>query len=479
VRARFRKALLSKYVLIIFLLIALLFRVAAAQFPNLVHPDEIFQTQEPAHRLAYGYGVVTWEWRDGIRSWVFPAFLAGIMRATSWMGAQPAGYLRGITVVLSLISLTTVWFGFAWAKRAGGMEAAIIAAGCCAIWYGLIDFGGRALTEVFATHLLLPGLYLGYYSEKIPERRRLFLAGLFCGLALSLRIQLAPAVALALLWFCGAQWRQRIVPLGAGFVLPVAVFGLVDLFTWSYPLQSFVRYFLVNAIEGRSKIYGVEPWYWYLLVLLKTFGPMLLFVLVGCRRSPFLGWMALIILASHSALAHKEVRFLYPLMPIVVTLAALGVADVASGISVTDQPVLSSGARIAAGLLVCALASFLLAPRFPYWAKKSGATIAFDRLSHDSGLCGLGLYAVPWFDTGGYTHLHRNVPIVPVSDASGLTTNAAAFNALIAPVAMSDLPLGFRRIECWNGICLHQRSGVCAAPQRGSEVNAYLQETGN
>jgi GPI mannosyltransferase 3 len=469
----------SKYVLIIFLLIALWFRVVAAQIPNLIHPDEIFETLEPAHHLAYGYGVVTWEWREGIRSWVFPAFLAGVMRATSWMGSQSSGYLRGVTLVLSLISLTTVWFGFVWAKRTGGMEAAIIAAGCCATWYQLIDFGGKALSEVFATHLLLPGLYLGGYAEEIPERKRLFLAGLLCGLAVSLRIQLAPAVAFALLWFCGAQWRKRFIPLGAGFILPVAVFGIVDVFTWSYPFQSFLRYFWVNAMEGRSKIYGVEPWYWYLLVLLHAFGPMLFFVPVGCLRSPFLGWITLIILASHSALAHKEARFLYPLIPFVLTLAALGVAEVVSDLSRRLQPVPSSWVTIATGLLICAVASFLLAPRFPYWARNSGAIAAFDRLSRDSGLCGLGIYAVPWFSTGGYTHLHRNVPIVTVSDAAGVSANATAFNAVIAPTNVSDLPSGFRRMECWNGVCLHQRFGVCAAPQAGSDLNANLQRSGN
>jgi len=148
------RSLLSKHFLLVLFLIALLFRLAAARFPNVVHPDEIFQTEEPAHRLAYGYGVVTWEWREGARSWVFPTFLAGIMRTTDWMGAHSAGYLRGVALILSLISLTTVWFGFAWAKRASGIAAAIIASGCCAIWYQLADFGGRALTEVVATHLL-------------------------------------------------------------------------------------------------------------------------------------------------------------------------------------------------------------------------------------------------------------------------------------------------------------------------------------
>ena len=50
--------------------------------PNIFFPDEIFQTLEPAHRLVYGYGVISWEWRLGMRSWVLPTFLAGVMRAT-------------------------------------------------------------------------------------------------------------------------------------------------------------------------------------------------------------------------------------------------------------------------------------------------------------------------------------------------------------------------------------------------------------
>ena len=68
--------------------------------------------------------MVTWEWRDGLRSWVFPSFLAGIMRATSWTGSGSSGYLTAITVALSLLSLMTVWFTYAWGQRAGGITAA-------------------------------------------------------------------------------------------------------------------------------------------------------------------------------------------------------------------------------------------------------------------------------------------------------------------------------------------------------------------
>src|ERR1700723_3146688 len=40
--------------------------------PNIIWPDEVFQVTEPAHRVLFGTGIVTWEWALGIRSWLFP-----------------------------------------------------------------------------------------------------------------------------------------------------------------------------------------------------------------------------------------------------------------------------------------------------------------------------------------------------------------------------------------------------------------------
>jgi len=161
----------ARLLLLVFLLMGLFLRVGAAiRFPTILQPDEIFETQEPAHHLAYGYGVVTWEWRRGIRSWVFPAFLAGVMRTTDWMGRGSKGYVWGIIFVLALISLTTVWFGFACAKRASGTYAAVVAAGARATWYELVYFAPKALTEIVAGHALLPGLYLGVYGEGLQEK---------------------------------------------------------------------------------------------------------------------------------------------------------------------------------------------------------------------------------------------------------------------------------------------------------------------
>jgi hypothetical protein len=467
------------YLLACVFLVALLLRVGVAvRVPNLVHPDEVFQTQEPAHRLAYGYGIVTWEWRDGVRSWALPAFLAAVMRATEWMGPGSSGYLAATTILLSLISLTTVWFGFAWARRAGGIEAAMIAAGGCAIWYELVIFSPRALNEVLAAHILLPGLYLGAYADGRWEKRKLFLAGLFCGLAMSLRIQLFPAVVVAGLYFCWSRWRARTAVVLAGILLPAAVFGAVDAITWSYPFQSFFRYFWVNAVEGRSALYGTEPWYWYTLILLAHLGPMLFLALLGVRRSPFLGWIALAILAPHSILPHKEVRFIYPLMPILITLAALGTMEIAKELDrFLKSPIFP---KVIAGIamILFAVLSVFLAPQFAYWERSGGSMALIDRLSRDSTVCGLGVHGVSWFYTGGYTHLHRQVPIVLLSEGAWLDRQSSTINAVIANGTRPHLRSDFSLTGCSDGVCLYQRPGSCASPQE-NEVNAVLRRTRN
>ena len=47
--------------------------------PSVNWPDEIFQVLEPAHRLAYGYGLVAWEFQLGVRSWLMPGLVAAMI----------------------------------------------------------------------------------------------------------------------------------------------------------------------------------------------------------------------------------------------------------------------------------------------------------------------------------------------------------------------------------------------------------------
>lgn len=56
-----------------------------------LHPDEIMQYLEPAHRLAFGNGISYWEYFYGARSWLVPGAVAGVLKLFDLVGfGEPA-----------------------------------------------------------------------------------------------------------------------------------------------------------------------------------------------------------------------------------------------------------------------------------------------------------------------------------------------------------------------------------------------------
>ena len=465
--------------LLTFLLVAFLLRIGiAARVPSVDFPDETFQTREPAHHLAYGNWVVTWEYRRGARSWVFPAFLAAVMRATTWIGDGSTGYLLGTAIVLSVLSLPTIWSGILWSYRASGSLAALLTGCILVFWYELIYYDPRALTEVVAGHLLLPGLYLGAFDGDVSSqgKRRLFTAGFLCGLAGALRCQLTPAVFLAIVYFCRHNWRDRLPAVAFGVGIPVLAFGFVDAVTWSYPFHSYIEIFRYNIVENRD--HGPLPWYWYLQYLLLHLGPMLLLAVVGAmRRARFLGCIALAILIPHSLIQHKEFRYLFPLLPIVLTLAGIGLADLVAAWNARLSTRRARTIVIAGALVFVFITSASLASVYPRWKKAFGNSLAFQELSRSPTLCGVAIvgdfYSWSWADYGGYTYLHKSVPIYLVPKKDQIETFSPSFNTFVISEHLSEDPGEFVLAKCWGLVCLYKRPGTCSTGS-AEEINDAL-----
>jgi len=492
-----RKFALGALLLGIVILLALLLRVSVAfAFPNILWSDEIFQTLEPAHRLTYGNGIVTWEFRRGTRSLVFPGILAGVMRLTDWMGDGSSGYLAGVTIFLCLLSLIPILVALLWGYRTSGLIAAILSAGICSIWFELVYFAPKAFNEVVAAYLLLAGVYLGVHGRVFQPRMRLFLAGCLCGSAIALRIHLLPAVVFAMVYICRKDWRARWVPMVAGILGPILAFGVVDAFTWSYPFQSFWQNVWVNVVLGKSEQYGVSPWYGYLSFLRNSWSwalvPITLLAIVGARRSPILAWLVIVIVLSHSVLAHKEYRFIYPALPMILILAGLGTAEL-----VTRWRLRWSSPRVMViAVLVCLIlwtsTSAILASRFDptrkttlsilwaapettYWQRFSGNLLAFQKLSTEQTLCGVGLLGINWYRSGGYTYLHRDVPIFLVEQDTDFNQLAPSFNYLVATVSVPRQHQDYVLQGFWGTTCLYKRPGSCTQ-RRGYSINQVIKQ---
>ena len=83
-------------------------------------------------------------------------------------------------------------------------------------------------------------------------------------------------------------------------------------------------------------------------------------------------------------------------------------------------------------------------------------------------LCGLGHNRKDRYISGGYTFLHRRVPIIQVNDGDedGPRKFAAA-NVLIEDTARpAHLPSSFSRQKCFDTFCVFARPGSCVALPR-------------
>lgn len=50
------------------------------------NPDEFWQSLEVAHNLSFGYGYLTWEWKEGLRSYLHPLIYSFVYAVITTLG---------------------------------------------------------------------------------------------------------------------------------------------------------------------------------------------------------------------------------------------------------------------------------------------------------------------------------------------------------------------------------------------------------
>ena len=385
-------------------------------------PDEIYQSIEPAHRLVYGFGLVPWEFVSGARSWTLPGLVAGLWEVLKLVGlGAPQHALPAIKLVFALVGVATAYATWRLARACGASPlAAALGAAAFALAAPAIYFAPRAMSE---TACALPAA-LGLARALDPTSGHGKRVGGAALLAFSvfLRLQCGVlCVGLLGIFAVRRAWRP-LLESTAVFAIGALCFGLLDRLTWGGWFHSAIEYLRFNLVEGKASGFGTASWSYYLRFLFHSM-PALAVVagvlaVIGAWRAKELAVLALLFLALHSWVPHKELRFIFPLLPLGFALAALGV------------DALSGTARRGA---IAALLAFALVSAAEYHTLTFGelgakdypaAQSAYDdfgpvnRLLTAAGqradVCGIymGLH-VAW--SGGYSYLGRNVPYYGVA----------------------------------------------------------------
>ncbi|NIJ15295.1 hypothetical protein [Sphingobium vermicomposti] len=458
------------------LLLAFSVRVAALLPFSMHHPDEIFQYLEQSHRLIFEYGTVPWEYRYGMRSWLIPLLASPLMALGYFLAPSTILYAKLPALLPIASGLSITWAAWAFGRRMGPLQG-LIAGFVAAIWFEQIFFSVHLLTEVLATGCILPAAVL--LTDRDVSRRQWLLAGFLLGLAFILRFQYAPAIALLLLISSVGYVRRCWMPIAAGGLTALILSMGVDLTMGEVPFSWIIENIQQNLVFNRSDNYGVDPPAAYFSMIWQYWRwaavPIFLLMLPAIEKNRAIFYTALINILIHMAIGHKEYRFIFLSVTILVILAAMGTAELAARYAV-DRKLVKLALLLS--FLGSSVSLALAEPMLSRWtAFGSGMELA-RRYGASPRSCGLALHRINFWQTGGYSYLHRDVPtyLTGWSDNDRMSLRdfrnaAGAFNAVIAPQGAIPNGLGFRRSECAGSeagenmadarLCLYVRLGGC------------------
>jgi hypothetical protein len=467
-----------------------------------VWPDETFQYLEPAHRLAFGSGVITWEFLDGVRSWFLPGILAGVMWLVALVDPDPRAYVLIIRLLCVFASLSVPFVAFRLAARRFGPVVALLTGLLCALASEAVYFAPVIMAEPLATDAALLAIWFGDgVGESPPAWRRLLAAGLLFGLASSLRYQYAPVLGVVALLQHARSPRDLAIVAAGGIAVAVAVLGVLDAMTWGTPFQSVWLNYLRNATQGVSSAMGAQAWSYYVAYYPAAWGmataALLACAVLGAVRVPVLAAVVLCTIGLHAMTPHKELRFVFLATACMPMLVGVGL-----GLLLQRVPRLrltGVGAPLAAALAVAisawtAFATYRDASPADIWHRGRSMLQATAEARVYPGVCGLAIRTAWVYQTGGYTYWHRDLPIyfetwdeaqkfdlstfrlrlesvldsrsVPQYPDAALPANTGRFNVMIG--ARTDRLPGFSERGCYGRgpvddpvYCVFTRPGGC------------------
>ena len=444
------------------LVLALAFAVRAAVALTgdfVLHPDEIMQYLEPAHRLAFGNGVIYWEYFYGARSWLVPGAVAAVLKLFDIVGlGEPFWYVAGVKLLFCALSLAVPAGMYCFARRHFGETAARVALLAGAFWYELAGFAHKPLTEFVATAPLV-GLLALCVRPSTDHPRVVWQAAGLAVLAGAIRMQYAP-IALVLLAIVFLRTRQKLLLALAAAALFCAV-GIFDALTWDGSLfHSYVTNLRFNLMVG-GQLSGAGPVYQLPWWLMLAGGGLSVLCFVGALRSPrryglLLGLIVLVLL-THSVPAHKEYRFIFAVIPLWLLIGADLAARAAAWVAVRlpARPAAARWTMAAAGALFAvvscagmlkALPAQVLAYRawsieaslFGFMRGQDPTFAAYRYLARAPGVDAVWQLDRVYSSLPGYYYLHRAIPLYDAFTGRGINQDLATVSASVSHLVSAD-----------------------------------------
>ena len=436
------------------LVLAFAVRAAIALCGDFVlHPDEVMQYLEPAHRLIFGNGVTYWEFFYGARSWLVPGLVAGMLKVFELMGlGEPFWYVGGVKLMFCAVSLLIPVGMYFFARQHFGELSARVALLAGAFWYELAGFAHKPMTEFVAAALLMVLLVLCVRSS-VDRAGTVYLVALVAVLMAGIRVQYAPIALLLLgVFFFRTEKKVQLAFAAGVFLLAVGVF---DAMTWDGGLfHSYLTYIRFNLLVdggGGSETPGYQFLWWLLLASVGLGALCVAIALRDLRRYGFLLAMIGLVVLMHSVQALKVYRFVFAVVPLWLVIGADVVARVRGNARVWGLAGVLFAAVSLGGILNALPSQDQVYRVYPKGAGKvrfirgqDPIFAAYRYLARAPGVLGVWQVDRPYFNLPGYYYLHRAIPFYDAFSGrainKGLEITAASVSHIVSENADLTIP---------------------------------------
>ncbi|CAA7407566.1 unnamed protein product [Spirodela intermedia] len=320
-------------------LLCLIFRVVNALLvQTYFNPDEHWQALEVAHRVAFGYGHLTWEWKEGIRSYLHPMVFVLLYKVLSFLHLDVPWFMIKAprllqSVFASFGDLFTYKLSYVLFNKHVAQWALFSQLTCWFMFFCITRTLSNSLETVLTSISLFYWLCNESSSKKAQTGSRKF-ALLIAALACIVRPTSAITWLYLGIWeFVKADDRYKFLFLEV-FPIGILVLVLSCMLDWlMYGSLVFVplNFLKFNLLSSGGDYYGTHKWHWYFTqgfpAMLLTFLPFSLIGIIHSKKwrpSGLVAW----VLGVHSILGHKEFRFVLPVLPLALMFSGYFLAAV-------------------------------------------------------------------------------------------------------------------------------------------------------
>jgi phosphatidylinositol glycan class B len=309
-----------------------------------IHPDEHFQILEFAnYKLGHtSASNLAWEFEAKMRPGLQPFIAYVIIKSSNLTGIDNPNH---IAFLLRLLSSVLAFFVSIHLFRSLSSKVftqvqnanLYLSFLCWSLVFLHVRFSSENWSAMFFT------LAVSFVIRN--HKHRYFLFGVLSALSLLFRFQAIFFIAGAGLWFLfidKSNFRSLLICF-FGFTLLFLVGVLFDYWLYGEWVCTFWNYLYQNMFLGKAASFCVEPWYWYFKQLFEqAIPPYSLLLLIGFfsllykQPKSIITWTSFMFLIGHLLVAHKELRFLFPLSYFVPFFVLTGI-DYIRGVSSSNS----------------------------------------------------------------------------------------------------------------------------------------------